>query len=287
MEIKGVFFDLYGTLLEYGDMDAAWGAWFDALRGVLCDGGVPIDRDALTRECEGLFAEPEPPPTAAHLTLYERRLEVLCGRLNLSADPALLRAAAAATVSAWSEYVWLDPQAKPVLDALGERMQLALISNFDHPPHVRHVLEETGLAPYFDPIVISAEAGVKKPDPAIMHVALDATGLEAYQAVYIGDTAEDMQAAHAAGMRGVWIERGADAIKAGAYYERSAEGAVGDTATPEKDASIVIGELNELAGLFGLLVPKRLDGVHLGGPDGGVDAEDRADESGDAEGEDG
>jgi hypothetical protein len=29
--VKGVFFDLYGTLLIYGDMERAWSAWFEAL----------------------------------------------------------------------------------------------------------------------------------------------------------------------------------------------------------------------------------------------------------------
>ena len=257
METTGVLFDLYGTLLEYGDMEAAWRAWFDALHGTLCDGGPAIDRDTLAHECEGVLGEPEPAATGANLTLYERRLEVLCRRVDLAADHALLRRAAAATIRAWSEYVWLDPQAKPVLDALRERVRIALVSNFDHPPHIHRVLEETGLATYFDIVVISGEVGVKKPDPAILRLALEAAGLQAPETAYVGDAIEDMQAADAAGMRGVRIDRGRDGTEAGAYYERRAakEVAADQGATHEENAPITIAALSELPALFGF--PRR------------------------------
>ena len=31
MKTKGVLFDLYGTLIVYGDMEKAWNAWYDVI----------------------------------------------------------------------------------------------------------------------------------------------------------------------------------------------------------------------------------------------------------------
>ena len=54
-----------------------------------------------------------------------------------------------------------------MLGELQGRYKLALISNFDHPPHVHRLLDELALRPFFDAVVVSGDVGVKKPDPAI------------------------------------------------------------------------------------------------------------------------
>jgi putative hydrolase of the HAD superfamily len=60
----------------------------------------------------------------------------------------------------------------------------------------------------FPVIVISEEAGVWKPDPAIFGIALERCAIAAEDAIYVGDSAEhDIPGAHAAGMRAVWINR--------------------------------------------------------------------------------
>ena len=76
--IRGVFFDLYGTLLLYGDMDRAWEAWLTALHEALREQGLAVDRKALGRACDGLFTGPDP-VERDRLTLYERRLAELGG----------------------------------------------------------------------------------------------------------------------------------------------------------------------------------------------------------------
>ena len=40
MKTRGVFFDLYGTLLVYGDMRAAWWAWMEAFHTKLAEFGL-------------------------------------------------------------------------------------------------------------------------------------------------------------------------------------------------------------------------------------------------------
>ena len=59
----------------------------------------------------------------------------------------------------------------------------------------------------FDAIIISREAGVKKPDPDIFKPALAATGLAPDEVVYVGDADVDVKAANAAGIMPLLIKR--------------------------------------------------------------------------------
>lgn len=210
-EIRGVFFDLYGTLLCYGDMEAAGESWYHAIRRELIDSGHAFDEETLLRLCEEFLLQPEPPVQDDGLTVYERCIRELVGELGLALEE--LRRISEASIAAWHAYTQLDPEAKSVLGELQGRYKLALISNFDHPPHVHRLLDELALRPFFDAVVVSGDVGVKKPDPAIFVPALEQTGLTADEALFVGDSPEDdVAGARAAGLRPVLIRRslGAD-----------------------------------------------------------------------------
>ena len=210
MRLDAIFFDLYGTLLIYGNMTAAWSAWLGALHRWLEDLGLQIERQELAHGCEGFFSRPEPSTVSDGLTLYERRLQVFASELGLEATATQLRQAALTTIGAWQQFVDLDPDAAPVLSQLSQTRSLALISNFDHPPHVRRVLEETGLARHFQAVVVSAEVGIKKPDPEIFAPAIAAIGVSPERVAYVGDAPEDILAAQGAGMTPVRLQRDGD-----------------------------------------------------------------------------
>jgi len=60
-------------------------------------------------------------------------------------------------------------------------------------------------------LIASGELGVTKPDPNIFHAAATAFGLEPAQCAYTGDRVRtDAIGAHAAGMLGIWLDRGRD-----------------------------------------------------------------------------
>jgi len=83
---------------------------------------------------------------------------------------------------------------------------LAIVSNWDVSLH--DVLERTGLRPLVDTVVISAELGVAKPDPAIFRAALDRLGADAKGALHVGDSVEhDVVGARAAGIDAVLVAR--------------------------------------------------------------------------------
>ncbi|MBY0009891.1 HAD family hydrolase [Paenibacillus typhae] len=65
-----------------------------------------------------------------------------------------------------------------------------------------------GLRGYFKTIVISGEAGISKPDPAIYKLALERMGTSAEQTLFIGDhPVNDIWGAGKAGMDTVWLKR--------------------------------------------------------------------------------
>ncbi len=104
------------------------------------------------------------------------------------------------------------PDAAPALSELrGLGLRLVCVSNWD--VSLPEVLARCGLDGALDGVVTSAEAGVRKPDPAIFAPALELARCSAAEALYVGDTpAEDLVAARAAGIRALLIARdgGAD-----------------------------------------------------------------------------
>ena len=239
-EIRGVFFDLYGTLLCYGNMEAAGESWYHAIRRGLVASGHAFDEETLLRLCEEFLLQPEPPVQDDGLTVYERRMRELVGELEVELEVEELRQISEASVAAWHAHTPLDPEAKSVLGELQGRYKLALISNFDHPPHVHRLLDELALRPFFDAVVVSGDVGVKKPDPAIFAPALEQTGLATDEALFVGDSPEDdVAGARAAGLRPVLIRRSL--------------GAAGSPVEPEwtEDGVRVIAGLREVIGLVG------------------------------------
>lgn len=68
-------------------------------------------------------------------------------------------------------------------------------------------LEKCGLAPLFDGILISSDAGVKKPSREIFGIAFDKFSITADDGFYIGnDLRDDVLGAHGAGLTTVYIE---------------------------------------------------------------------------------
>jgi len=121
-----------------------------------------------------------------------------------------------------------------VLQTLTPHYRLALVSNFDHAATARRILAEHGVAPFFDPILVSEEFGRRKPHPAIFGAALAAVETRAADAVYIGDSvADDVVGARNAGLRAIWVNAKREPLPAGA---------------PQPD--YVIAHLNELPSLL-------------------------------------
>ncbi len=207
MAINGIFFDLYGTLLVYGNMDVAWSDWLNALHEQLSLRGSTHSIESLAEACDQFYSKSEPTPLHPNLTVFEQRIQNLCFDLKLNPTPEDITVIANKVANAWQAHISLDPEAHHVLHTLHRSKKLALVSNFDHPPHVHSVLNTLGLTPHFDSVVISAEVGIKKPDPRIFDSALEQTRMKPEEVIYVGDTEDDIIAARAAGLVPILIQR--------------------------------------------------------------------------------
>lgn len=92
-----------------------------------------------------------------------------------------------------------------VLSDLKERgFLLGIISNGRGKFQMDNI-ERLGIEHFFDAILISEWEGIKKPDPAIFHRALQLLEVTAAESVFIGDhPVNDVQAAMNVGMKGIW-----------------------------------------------------------------------------------
>jgi HAD superfamily hydrolase (TIGR01549 family) len=100
------------------------------------------------------------------------------------------------------------PGAIEAVRRASKRARTGLLTN--GPPDIQRLkLSQTGLGPVLDSVVVSAEEGVGKPDPAAFRLVLERLGVGAADAVMIGDSWErDIRGALEAGMAAVWIGRG-------------------------------------------------------------------------------
>ena len=104
---------------------------------------------------------------------------------------------------AWDLY----PDTLPTLTSLESRgVELGIVSNFDS--RLYEILIGLGIDRFFESITISSFTGAAKPSPLIFHRALRKHGAPPEAALYVGDSLrEDAQAATAAGLRGILLDR--------------------------------------------------------------------------------
>jgi len=94
---------------------------------------------------------------------------------------------------------------REVLLRLKERAPLVLVSNFYG--NIAVVLREFGLDGIFQQIVESAVVGIRKPDPRIFTLGVEALGLEPGEVVVVGDSIDkDILPARQAGCQTVWYQ---------------------------------------------------------------------------------
>ena len=74
----------------------------------------------------------------------------------------------------------------------------------------------------WDSIISSQEIGVEKPDPRIYAAALQQLGLSAQQAVFVGHSPEELDGAHAIGMKTIAFNYG-ETAKADFYIGNFAD----------------------------------------------------------------
>ena len=203
-KVSAVLFDLYGTLLVYGNMGHAFSLWHRDLAHAIRKAGGNANEKKVATLCRGFFSWkiPERPDFSA----YEERVILLAEQCGVTPDTTWVKETSATSMDGWQTEVKLHPEALPLLNALHSKgIHTGIISNFEHFPHVRKVLENTGLSKVLDASVISGEVHLKKPDPRIFELALQKLSAKAPDALFVGDDPlRDVNGAKSIGMQ-TWL----------------------------------------------------------------------------------
>ena len=92
-----------------------------------------------------------------------------------------------------------------IINSLAEQYPMVLVTNFYGNMPV--VLKEFNLGSYFKEIVESSVVGIRKPDPALFALGVEALGLPAEEIIVIGDSyRKDIYPALSLGCKAVWIK---------------------------------------------------------------------------------
>lgn len=204
--IKGIIFDYGGTI------DSRGVHWSEVIWDGYRDAGIDIDkadfRDAY------VYAERELARTR-HIMPHHNFLDLLrikmrieldrlaeSGKMAPDSDGALAEAVAQYCYRAARGCV---EEARPVIEELYARYPLVLVSNFYG--NVEAVLADFDLRRYFGAIIESAVVGVRKPDPAIFRLGVDALGLAPEEVLVVGDSLrKDILPAESLGCRTAWLK---------------------------------------------------------------------------------
>ena len=210
--IQAVIFDLGGTLLEFNPRHVPWleweGAGLERACQYLIEQGYALSQEAFVSHV--IHGLPERWECAAqggdNLRLGDIVREA-CAALGAAPDDDEIEEAIARYIAPLDQGVVIFDDTLDTLRALRARgLKLGLVSNTMWPARYHQdELERFGMAPYLDHTVFSADAGVWKPQPGIYFLSLDALGVDAAEALFVGDMPQhDIVGAQGVGMRGVY-----------------------------------------------------------------------------------
>ncbi|MEU4689014.1 HAD family hydrolase [Actinoplanes sp. NPDC023714] len=185
--INGVIFDFHGTLVAGGDAEG----WIDAALRSL-GGTTQLDsahRAGLREHLDHIWhhAHTIDPRSERDLS-HDRHRDVFARTVALhpGAGPELIAALYAVMPDQWAPFA----DTVPVLRELRARgVRTVVLSNIglDIRPH----LDRIGVGELIDGVVLSYEAGLVKPDPAIYARALELLGVPAVETLMVGDSPRD------------------------------------------------------------------------------------------------
>jgi putative hydrolase of the HAD superfamily len=207
---RAVLFDALGTLLELEPPAPLLRAELERQFGVLLS-EVDAQR-AIAAEINFYrrhFDEGRDPDSVA--ALRERCAAALREELPSRVSRELPGAAGLVRSLLASLRFRTYPDSRPALAGYRDRgVRLVVVSNWDVSLH--SVLTSLGLRPLLDGVITSAEAGARKPAPAIFEEALRLADVPASEALHVGDSVEeDVAGARAAGIEPVLVRRDGDA----------------------------------------------------------------------------
>lgn len=204
--IKGIIFDYGGTI------DSRGVHWSEIIWDGYREAGIDVSKEQF-RDAY-VYAERELARTR-HILPHHNFLDLLRIKMQIElqwlADAGLIDTASIPALGeAVAQYCYRSArecveEARPVLEALYARYPMVLVSNFYG--NVEAVLADFDLRRYFQAIIESAVVGVRKPDPAIFALGVEALGLKPGEVLVVGDSLrKDILPAESLGCHTAWIK---------------------------------------------------------------------------------
>jgi FMN phosphatase YigB (HAD superfamily) len=191
-----VLFDFGGTL------DADGLPWKERVYRLFVEAGVVVARDRFAPsfyKADDALVGAIPPTTS-----FEETVARLVGGVAAALGLPDRSIAAGVTRRFIGDSLANIAVNVPLLRELARRYRLGVVSNFYG--NLARVCDDAGIHSFFQVLVDSAEVGCTKPDPRIFQRALEALGVPASAATFVGDSLpRDMAGARAVGMRHIWL----------------------------------------------------------------------------------
>ena len=208
--IKAVFFDLYQTLVRYEPPRE------ELHSGALKDIGIDIKPEVFSRPLVSAdefinqefartsFSKRSEKDQMEILAQYER---IVLREAGIEATEQLILGILGKMRQVETKLVLFDDVVPVLTNLKGRGLKLGLISNIDRD--ITSLLSELELSLLLQVAVTSQEVGFNKPQPEIFQEALRRVGVQASEAMYVGDQHQiDIGGAEKAGMKGVLLDRG-------------------------------------------------------------------------------
>ncbi|MBI4633414.1 MAG: HAD family hydrolase [Deltaproteobacteria bacterium] len=209
MAIQGILFDLYGTLIDI-ETDESMEEIYRGIAHYLTYQGIYLHRwdvrdryyrimkeqkDACGEECPEIDVE-----SIWNTFLKREGVKAAPARRKL----ALILAHIYRGIS--RKRLQLYPNVKRVLDELRPTYRMAIVSDAQ-PCYALPEMKAVGLDGYFDPVIISAPYGFRKPDTRLSEKALDIMKLKPTAVIFVGnDMYRDVYGAKRLGVKTIFID---------------------------------------------------------------------------------
>jgi len=206
--IRGLIFDYGGTL------DTSARHWAHVIWEGYLKAGIPVTneqfRETYVYAERALAKAPIILPTDDFGALMQKKLEIETQHLVETGvwQPTVSERREKSDIAAQYCYDYARrtvEESRETLFVLSKDYPMVLVSNFYG--NIETILKDFDLLEFFPHIIESAVVGVRKPDPAIYQMGVDAIGLSAESVLVVGDSfGKDIVPAKKVGCKAAWMK---------------------------------------------------------------------------------
>ena len=209
MTIKGILFDLYGTLIDI-ETDESLEEIYRGIAHYLTYHGVYLHRWEVRDRYYDIMKQQKEERGEKYPEIDVEAIWDSFLRQEGIGAPFARRELATILAQIYRgisrKRLQLNPDVKRVLDELRSTYRMALVSDAQ-PCFALPEMKAVGLDGYFDPVIISAQYGFRKPDTRLIVKALDIMKLVPAEVVYVGnDMYRDIYGASQIGIKTIFVD---------------------------------------------------------------------------------